>query len=139
MSRENAVKYCQEPHKNKTIIISITTPQEKYTDCLISNEDFNSVSDILEVEFCDIDNNYPIDSYKMKQADAKKIVDFVESNLDKDIIVHCDYGVSRSAGIAAALSKYYNNTDEQFFSNNKYVPNMLCYRLIFEELFGTLI
>lgn len=139
MSREQAIQYCKQPHRNKTIIISIITPKEQYDDFLFSDEDFNGVTNILEVSFCDIDGNYPINTYKMKKTDAKKIIDFINQNQNRDIIVHCDYGVSRSAGIAAALSKYYNKTDEPFFNSNNYVPNMLCYRLILEELFGTII
>lgn len=49
----------------------------------------------------------------------------------KELYIHCDDGVSRSAGVAAALSKIYNGTDEEFF-RSPYDPDRLIYRLILE-------
>jgi len=61
---------------------------------------------------------------------AKKIIKFVEKYLDKIelIVVQCDAGISRSAGVAAALSKCINNDDKYFFKN--YLPNSLVYSTI---------
>ena len=61
---------------------------------------------------------------------AKQILDFVhhyalEVNL---IVVHCEAGISRSAGVASALSLIYNGEDQYYFDN--YLPNMLVYRKI---------
>lgn len=62
--------------------------------------------------------------------DALNIFDFVEIyKKDVDlIIVHCEAGISRSAGVAGALSLMYNGTDEYYFK--KYLPNIFVYRKI---------
>lgn len=52
----------------------------------------------------------------------------------KDIYVHCGAGVSRSAGLAAALMKFYNDDDSPIFDNPKYVPNMTVYKAVLEML-----
>ena len=61
---------------------------------------------------------------------ADKILEFVSTYaLDIDlIVVHCEAGISRSAGCAAALSLIYNKEDQYYFDN--YLPNMLVYRKI---------
>jgi predicted protein tyrosine phosphatase len=52
------------------------------------------------------------------------------------VIVHCGAGVSRSAGLAAALAKWYNGSDLEFFKP-PYAPNMLVYRTMLEALHAT--
>ena len=66
---------------------------------------------------------------------AKHILFFVESfKLDTNmIVVHCEAGISRSAGVAAALSLILNKTDQYYFDH--YCPNMLVYRKILNEYF----
>ena len=61
---------------------------------------------------------------------AKEIVDFVEEYryVVGTIIRQCEAGISRSAGIAAALSKCINGDDKYFF--NRYLPNSLVYSKI---------
>ena len=47
------------------------------------------------------------------------------------IIVNCEAGVSRSAGIAAALAKYLGQSDERFFNpRGPYCPNRYVYRTL---------
>ena len=64
---------------------------------------------------------------------------FIKKNFNKvdKFIVTCDAGYSRSAGIGAAISKYFYNNDMEYFnSNGKYCPNMLCYKKLLNELVG---
>lgn len=137
MNRNEAIKYCHQSHDEQSVIISINTPVEEYHDePFMSTIIGNGVWEILRLEFFDIDGNYPISFGRMTMDDAQKIADVVERNQDKHIIIHCDAGQSRSAGIAGALSKFYNNDDNIYFNNPKYTPNMLCYRLLLTELAG---
>ncbi|GAG76409.1 unnamed protein product [marine sediment metagenome] len=64
---------------------------------------------------------------------AKLIVDFVQCHqMEADLVVcQCEAGISRSAGIAAALAKCINGNDFYFF--NRYLPNSLVYSLIMKE------
>ena len=49
------------------------------------------------------------------------------------MIVHCDAGISRSSGVAAAILKAKTGDDSQIFNNPKYRPNMRCYRIVLDE------
>ena len=64
------------------------------------------------------------------EENAKQILDFIEKYKNEVdlIVVHCEAGISRSAGVAGALSLIYNGTDEYYFKH--YLPNILCYRKI---------
>lgn len=67
------------------------------------------------------------------EEQAQKIIEFVKKYIDKVelIICQCDAGISRSAGVAAALSKCINGNDIFFFEN--YLPNSLVYSTIVKE------
>ena len=133
MNRKEVLDFCKHPHLAQFIIISISTPHVEYSEfpfCTATN----NVIDICEVQFFDLDNTYPIKKGLMEFKDAKKIAEFVSYYKDKIIIVHCDAGQSRSAGVAAALSKYYNNDDSEYFDNPRFTPNMWCYRQIMNAL-----
>lgn len=133
MNRKEAINFCKYPHLAQFVMISISTPFEEYDSApFISTT--NNVIDICPVHFFDLDNTYPIKKGLMEYRDAKKIVDFVSRYKDKIIIVHCDAGQSRSAGVAAALSKYYNNDDSEYFDNPRFTPNMWCYKLMLNAL-----
>lgn len=58
------------------------------------------------------------------------------------VFTHCEAGQSRSAGMAAAIAKYYNGDDSEFFVQQiiqyshtpLYTPNMLVHRLMLMAL-----
>ena len=99
MSRENAVQYCREKHRQPSVIISISDPNRTYeTGPFCSKE--NGVAAILPLSFCDADGpgkdvyGRDVDeSDLMQDEDAAKIARFVRENRDKLIIVHCDAGI----------------------------------------------
>lgn len=85
---------------------------------------------LLQVKFHDID--FASDNYiTFNKNHAQQILDFAKNIWDKAdiLLVHCEAGLSRSAATAAALSKIYFGTDEEFFKY-PYTPNMLIYRTI---------
>ena len=138
MNRQQAIEYCHQPHDEKVAMISIYTPIEEYHDePFMSTIIGNGVEEILRLGFFDIDNSYPSIEGKMTIDDAELIVDMVERNMDKKIIVHCDAGQSRSTGIAAALSRFYNGDDSEYFNNPEMAPNHLCYDLVLVMLTGS--
>jgi predicted protein tyrosine phosphatase len=66
----------------------------------------------------------------MTEADAKSILSFVGKHLSKVklMVCHCEQGISRSAAIAAALSRILQDEDEFFFRHywvNRYVYDLL--------------
>ena len=70
-----------------------------------------------------------------QRSQAIEILSFVAEvrELSSILIVHCDAGISRSAGVAAALGLILNGRggDRRFFSP-PYVPNMHVYRLLLD-------
>lgn len=127
--------------RNPHIIISIFTPgddppkvcQNKYT------------RQVIQFAFDDLDGPPgPITRLALGlpvlfgDEEANTIADRVEFWRQKDvdfIVCHCDAGISRSSGVAAALSKHYNGTDFEFFnSGGRYRPNMLVYTKVLNAL-----
>lgn len=94
---------------------------------------------IAKFKFYDFDqetgqDNY--DAFLFTQTEAKHLLNFYDLVKDEAEIlcVHCVAGISRSAGVAAALSKIHYNNDEEFFKH--YCPNSLVYRTILNTRFG---
>jgi predicted protein tyrosine phosphatase len=71
---------------------------------------------------------------QITEEDAMQIVAFVMDIKEavNNLIVHCEAGVSRSAGVAAAIQKYLTGDDTSIFSDKRYYPNMTCYRYVLE-------
>jgi len=129
MNRKQAVKYSWTPHNGKTYVISIWTPWAAYSDD-IRPSPYNGIQSVLRLFFDDVESG----TNCMDETHAEAIKKFVELHKDGNFIVQCDAGVSRSAGVAAALMKYYNGEDTPIFDNPRYQPNMLCYRTMLNEL-----
>ena len=133
MSRSEVVQYCREKQRKPSVIISISDPYNVYDNAPFCSP-LNRVFDILPLSFCDaaepgkdVYGRDVTESEMMTDEDARKVVRFVRENRDKRIIVHCDAGISRSAGVAAAISKYLTGNDGRFFRSGEYDPNMWCY------------
>lgn len=130
MDRQQAIRYCHQPHQEETVMISIYTPVQEYHDePFMSTIIGNGVYEILRLGFFDVDTDGGI-----TEEDAEIIADVIERNRYRNVIVHCDLGASRSVGVAAALAKFYNDDDEKYFSTNGMIPNMRCYRYVLNAL-----
>jgi hypothetical protein len=76
----------------------------------------------------------------MCTADADDIAQFAYDIYDSHLIeadevwIHCEGGVSRSAAVAAAISKHFFGDDMWVFSNPAYYPNMWVNKLVTEAL-----
>ena len=126
LSRESAEKYCHQKHQKTSIIISIRSSWDKVMpDVFISKE--NGVKDICSLAFDDVDifNEHGI----MTIEDGKKIADFINKWYSKTdlIIAHCDGGISRSAGVIAAIMRVKEGTEYPLIWSYSKHPNMLCY------------
>ena len=68
-------------------------------------------------------------------TDAKRILMFVKKYMNQVdfICVNCEAGISRSAGIAGALSKIYNKEDSYYFKH--FCLNMFVYTSILKEYY----
>lgn len=129
LSRKDAAKFvCQEPY----VVISITDPDSP-DETLIPNE---NLKDVCRIKFFDTTKEDDLDLIPFGDDNLKKVLSFFYKWKDDPVlfVVHCEAGISRSAGVASALSLYLNKTDKEFF--NRLHPNMLVYRKIVTALFS---
>ena len=106
-----------EPRKSrKSVLISITSKNEKFPK---PKGDYDK---ILQVKFDDEEIEYHgLKLITNKQAE--EIINFALNNIDKDIFVNCDAGLSRSPAIVVALEEIFNGNDvkDKYPLHNKYV------------------
>jgi protein tyrosine phosphatase len=125
MSRTQAEK---TKFDNDTMVISISN---------VGQEEPSIQSDnVFLFNFDDEEAPHP---NAMKDFEARHLVNIVKAkkNSVSKIVVHCGAGISRSAGVAAALSKWLNNDDSFIFDNPKFCPNRTCYRLVLNQAMGS--
>lgn len=141
MSRAEAIKYCNNQHDTPTVMISISTPYIEYPDNGPFCSAENNVLSIQFLYFSDADSpGKDVYGVQVNEADlvsgyeATVVKRLLDTFPDTDVIVHCDAGISRSSGVAAAILKAYTGDDSQIFNNPRYMPNMRCYRFVLNEL-----
>lgn len=140
LSRHRAQRWV---HDDKFIHISIRDPESK----MCSLMDCSSRVGDLHLEFDDIEkqdydklgsqNEYVL----FDERYARAILNFVNESLicypDLDlIVVNCEAGISRSAGVAAALCRIFNGRDDAIFGDPALHPNMTVYQTILDYHFG---
>jgi len=110
----------------KHVVISIMSP--KNAEARIKSDP----KAILRLRFYDL--NEPLEGYEevFEHKDAKSVRRFIEKHVDEVemIVVHCEAGVSRSVGLAAALAKVLFGDDERFMKGG--VPNSRVYTKVLE-------
>lgn len=119
-----------------TIIISITDP-DKDIARFAKNP---NIYGVCRVSFDDADKRVD-DEILMTHDDAKKIIDFVNryrQNVDQ-IVVHCEAGMSRSAGVMAAIREWLDGDKFSVWNNPMYHPNRHCYRTMISNIFGSIV
>lgn len=130
-SRQQAVKQSYTDFDGSKIVISISDP---FNEKAKFNRTNLSIKDVLYLSFYDISEKTKsiFGGYEsMSPIDAVLIRDFILKWQDMvDVVwVQCEMGVSRSAGIAAAISEYFELDSDDILNNSNYYPNMLCYNL----------
>jgi len=118
----------------KHIVISVQDPNYDF----VRLPEQKSRLGLIGLWFYDLDKDtgqFPYDRFLFTKNHALTILNFVNEWKDKvDLIcVNCVAGISRSAGIAGALSKILNGNDDYYFKH--YCPNMLVYRIILNEYY----
>lgn len=120
-------------NKDKSVVISIRSHDRDKANIIQTEE--NNIKELLFVEFDDVDSEI---KGGISQDNIENIAGFIRKTLDyggiDKIIVQCEAGQSRSAGIAAAIMKYIWDDDTSIFLNKRYTPNMYCYRRLLKEL-----
>lgn len=130
MNKSKAERMSYTDYSSDKAIISISTPGDEKAEFDRNNK---TIKDILYLEFYDISYNSQeiFKGYEpMTDEDAVKIKDFVLKWKDEvdTIWVHCDAGISRSAGVAAGIIEALGEDNSYIFDSKVYFPNLLCYR-----------
>lgn len=134
MGRASAEQFkSEEPY----IIISITSPFTPEADIEVKDP----LMGILRLSFSDwdakdkelIEQKNTLEAKRMiyfNKEMAKEILLFVMCYIKTVnlIVVHCEAGISRSAGCAGAIAKIFGGDDSFYFKY--YLPNMLVYDTI---------
>ena len=115
---------------SKTAVVSFADEEDDFLE-LPSNVDH------LKIVFYDIRPSSTVpEHYDKLLPEAPEIARFVSNKIKegKDIICQCDYGISRSAGLAAAILERYAHKGLDVFSDYKYTPNQFVYNKVLKEL-----
>jgi len=130
-NKNNISELILDPNK-MNILIRITNPGGEFTD--LKNPD--QFTDILELRFFDFtqeQNGLQV----FDDNHLEKILSFFEKYKNaQNFVVHCDYGISRSAGIAVGWLMYHDNRHEiyKIYHNRKHIPNRLIVDMFAKKL-----
>jgi predicted protein tyrosine phosphatase len=127
-SRQAIERACARQDIDKVIaIISITDVFEPLAN-ISTNQ---NIKNCLRLQFDDV---FEDEDAAMCQADADDIAEFLSNTEFEELWIHCEGGVSRSAAVAAAISKHLYGDDMWVFQNPNYYPNLWVNKLTTEAL-----
>ena len=115
---------------SKSAVVSFADDKDEFLD-------FPKNIDVLKVVFYDIRPSSTVkEHYDDLLPEAHEIAHFVHQKVleGKDIICQCDYGISRSAGLAAAILQRYAHRGIDVFADYKYTPNQFVYNKVYQAL-----
>lgn len=121
-----------EDNNEPYFVVSISDKKEM--PCKI--RDSHNRKAVLRVSFYDTETTKGTKPSLAPKA-AKEIADFVDEQLNNGIklcVINCEMGMSRSAGVAAGISKAVNGEDELFYQF--YRPNANCHSKMINAFMG---
>lgn len=128
MSRSEIEEYAV-PEGLKVDVISIYDSHNFPTDFLYEPD--RRIHNVIQLEFEDVERGHADSMEKLQAMDIAQFVQSLDKDTDK-LIVHCEMGMSRSTGVAAAIMKFLGQDNWKVFNDRSYCPNMWCYRLVLE-------
>ena len=139
LSRKTAESLITAEFPKNTAVISFYDPASIRSDNAIPVDYKCKAEMLFQVAVYDIDidilENYGL-TYDTYLPEADALAKFIKTAHDKglDIICQCEYGQSRSAACAAAISQYYYKNGIDIFSDYRYYPNQLIYHKVYDAL-----
>lgn len=115
-------------NKEDMVLIAIHNPPDaEHPDSKIQG-----FHDVIQMKFWDTEEGWH-DSYPpISEEQGKEIREFIEKHKDKQFLIHCSAGMSRSAGVGRAVEcivnydgNIYNYKigDSDIMKNPRYTPN----------------
>ena len=129
-SRDLMAERIKEGLPSNVAIISFSDTEEEFIV-------FPNKTDVLHVAFYDV-RPYTVSKhhYGGILPQARQIAEYIFKKISegKDIICQCDYGISRSAGCAAAIMEMWGNRGIEIFADYRYSPNQFVCNKVLKEL-----
>jgi predicted protein tyrosine phosphatase len=131
LNKYQAAKLQPDPSRYN-VIIRITSP----TDDFLPLQYEANYRDILELSFFDFTDDSS-GLYVFNENLMDKVLAFFEAHKSCDnMVIHCDLGMSRSAGVAVGwfIFKGDNKSIHQLYHDNKHLPNELIVKMFAKKL-----
>lgn len=142
LGRNEIIKYSKNNFKDinideNTVLISITDPDQKILDKKV----LEKFKDSLSIQFWDLERNHGEYNVISKEQ-SKQIKEFILDNKNNNFVIHCEAGISRSAGVAMAVfmliefngNKYNFSTSPNPIRNHyRYHPNLKVFDMIVDS------
>ena len=146
-SRKGITARASGPFPARTALISVTDSELDFAalankPMYLSRMKFDDVSDEI---FKEILGRNPTEAESLRLAEkfhmfndeqAGEMARFITSVSGKadTLICQCEYGQSRSAGIAAAVRQFWHGDGIEIFADERYYPNKLVYKKVLDAL-----
>lgn len=109
-----------------TALISISTPGIEYAQ---EHKDADWF-DVLRVKFDDCEYKIDFRTKLIDEAVADQIYNFIKKHRKRNIVVHCDVGMSRSMAVAAWMRDVFNFDARFATCNTDQYMNKLVYKML---------
>lgn len=132
--------YLKHNRLDRTAVISFYDPPTRRSPEGDTPVDYAGKCDrVFPVALYDIDRSVLMDfglTYDTYFPEADQLAEFIDRAVEDglDIVCQCEYGQSRSAACTAAILEYYEGKGISIFSNDRYYPNQMVYRKVFDAL-----
>ena len=132
MSRAQIEEFSRGANHAVVAVVSLSDSDKESPH--LENNPMNGIVYKCRLHFDDVDEG---GHHCITIDDAYQIVTFINNIKDTAdmLIVHCEAGISRSPGVAAAIMKFLNDDDTPIFDSHSYRPNMTCYRKVLRAFF----
>ena len=130
MSASEMCRFIERGIPDNYAIVSFADTEDDFLE-------FPKGTDVLKIAFYDVRPHSTIkEHYAHILPEAEQIAKYIyEKRLEgKDIICQCDYGVSRSAGCAAAILQRWGGNGLRVFADYRYTPNQFVFNKVLTEL-----
>jgi len=134
MGQNNITDENVETRMKDSALISINDTEGSWNKSWFDRDHPN----VIRLWFDDVENDEqksPTNAFTCKAfsvEQAEQLFNFIKKNADKDFIVHCSAGISRSGAVGSFINDYLNSDMEYFEKANRHriLPNSHVSRLL---------